>query len=373
MNIFFGLYLTIALLSVCPGFLWAQVKTDLFYTHDYISNTGGLKAGPRNIGAIDIYFETDFSQYSSVPGRMQLHYNHIGPNDQRGAIGDLQYASNIDMPAQVDRIVDFYYEHEFSEKFQALIGIHDICMEFNVTESSLNFLNSSFGVNAEFAYSGVNGPSLYPLTSLGARTLYQFSEELSLRTGIYDADPGGTKTYRSFHSDIGWREGFMHLSELAFQTDDQKWAIAGWNYSRAQEKIGTNLSATAYGSYLIMEKEMSEKINIFLRYGWANPLANQIQSNSAAGMTYSGILQKKKDLDEIGLGVSQAHFSRPFMKELHPAEDFYSNETAYETYYHFTPMEHLSLRPDVQYITNPAGSRVLRNAWAMGFRTVINL
>jgi len=36
-------------------------------------------------------------------------------------------------------------------------------------------------------------------------------------------------------------------------------------------------------------------------------------------------------------------------------------------------MKILSLRPDVQYITNPSGLKNLKNAWALGLRTVVEL
>lgn len=349
------------------------VQTDVFYTHDYISNTGGVKSGPRNIGALDLYFESDFSKFSNVPGQVQLHYIHINQNDQRGAIGDAQAASNIDVPVQVDRIVDFWYQHEFSEKFKGLIGIQDISMEYGITESSLNFLNSSFGVTADFTYSGVNGPSIYPITSVGARGLYNFTEELSLRAGIYDADPGDPTTYRSFHTRIGGSSGFLEIAEIAYQDDDQKIGLGAWNYSKKQEKIGTDEKAALYGSNVFLEKKITHGLKTFFRFGWANPVANEIQSNTVLGMAYTGIFQRKKVNDEAGLGATQIHFSRQFIKEESSGGDYSSEETAYEAYYQFKPIKHLSLRPDVQYITNPAGSRDVKNAWAMGFRTVVDI
>lgn len=392
----FNSFLKALLLSIffIPFSIWAQsnasftdmpmnaletfrkyISTDLFYTHDYISNTGGAKAGPRNISALDLYFESDFSKFSDLKGHTQLHYIHVSPNDNRGSIGDSQYASNIDMPEQVDRIVDLWYEHEWNDQFKTLLGLHDISMEFNITESSLTFLNTAFGTGTEICYSGVNGASVYPLTALGFRSLYHFSEELSLRTGIYDADPGDSSTYRSFHSDIGAHEGIMHISELAYQDDNQKLGWGGWNYSKAQEQFGTDKTTTLYGAYGMYERKLSHSISSFIRYGWANPLVNEIQGNWATGLTYQGLLQKKKINDSIGLGVTNVHFSRQYMKQLALDENssFSSSETAYEAYYQFKPIEHLSLRPDVQYITNPSGLEKLKNAWAMGLRTVVEI
>lgn len=351
------------------------VSTDLFYTHDYVSNTGGVKSGPRNIGALDLYFESDLSKYSGVEGEMMLHYTHINQNDTRALIGDAQVSSNIDVPIQVDRIADLWYQQNWSEKFKTLVGLHDISMEFNVTESSLSFLNSSFGTAADLSYSGENGPSVYPITSMGVRSLYHFTEELSLRIGFYDSNPGGPETYRSFHSDLGGHDGYLHISEVVHQNDEHKLGLGGWNYTKAQNKINSNGKATLMGLYTMAEQKFTSALHGFMRLSWANPLVNEVQSNIVAGVTYKGIFQRKKIIDEAGVGFTRAHFSRAFIRELAKAEGsaFDSDETAYEAFYNFKPIKELSLRPDVQYITHPSGLKNIKDAWAMGLRTVVEI
>lgn len=348
---------------------------DLFYTHDFISNTGGVKSGPRNIGALDVYLESDLSKFSAIKGEFTFHYLHINKTDTRGNIGDAQIASNIDMPHQVDRVPDLWYQHHWSEKFKTLIGLHDISMEFNITTSSLNFLNSSFGTGAEFALTGINGPSIYPLTSLGVRAFYQFNDSLSLRSGLYDADPGSPETYRSFHSDVGSHESYLHISELAHQDKKEKAAIGGWNLTRVQDKLDGENHATSFGAYGIYEKELTSHLWTFFRYGWANPLVSIVQSNLATGVIYKGIFQNETFLDEVGVGMTSAHFSRHHLNHLEAEENSStsSDETAYEAYYQFRPTGILSLRPDVQYIKNPAGLDSIEDAWAVGFRTVIQI
>lgn len=349
-----------------PSFKWKRLKdyvsADLFYTHDYVSNTGGEKAGPRNIGALDIYFESDMSKYSSVPGQLMFHFIHINQNDNRGVIGDAQAASNIDMPEQVDRVVDLWYQHNWSDKFNTLVGLHDISMEFNVTESSLSFVNSSFGTSAELALAM---PSLYPITSLGARAHYMFNDELSLRTGIYDSNPGDETTYRSFHSDVGNNEGYMHISELAHQNDNQKAALGGWNHTKKQTNLSEKAEASSYGTYALYERKLGHSLWAFARMGWANPEVSAIHTNAASGISFKGLFQRKKSQDEIGFGATRVHFSR--------MTDATEDETAYETYYNFKPLKILSLRPDVQYIMRPSGLAEIKDAWAFGIRSVVEL
>lgn len=199
---------------------------NLLYTHDYISNTGGVKAGPRNIGALEISLATDLRKYTSINGEFLAHYLHINSHDNRAEIGDMQYVSNIDSPTQVDRMADLWYQHHFGKKLKILAGFHDISTDFNVTESAVNFLNSSFFISSEFVYAGPNGASVYPITAVGARAVYQLTNEIEILTGAYDADPGGEETYRSFHSRISNNEGYLLITEIDHILENQKIGLA---------------------------------------------------------------------------------------------------------------------------------------------------
>lgn len=350
-----------------PSYNWNRFVKNMnfsaFYTHDFVSNTGGAKAGPRNIGAIDVYLNPDLSKFTRVNGEIMIHYNHINKADERGAVGDAQVASNIDVPGQVDRLTDLYYQHNISDNFKALAGFHDISAEFNVTESSLNFLNSSFGTSAELSYSGPHGVPVYPLTTVGGRAEYVVNDEFVIRTGVYDADPGDSTKMRSMTSGIGTSEGIFHISEVAHTLDNQKIAIGGWNYSEAQTKLkNEDEKDTAFGAFGVYEREAAKNLWGFFRLGWANPTVNMVQSNVATGVIYRGIFQNKKNQDEVGLGLTRVHLTEN-------SED----ETTIEGYYHFKPFKQLTLRPDLQYVTNPSGDAELEDAWVVGLRTVVEI
>ncbi len=349
---------------------------EMFYTNDYLSNTGGEKAGPRNIGALDLYLTTEFKKFSTIDGEMMIHFTHIDGQNTNGAVGDTQGTSNIEMPVQIDRFTDLWYQHSWSPRVKSLFGLHDLSSEFNVTESTLNFINSAFGTSTEIALSGTAGSSLYPITSVGLRNSFQFTEEVKLLAAIYDANPGDETTYRSFHSDIGNTEGYMLISEASYETVTQKFAIGGWSHTNKVSKyLDESEKSTSSGTYAIYQRSLGPNVWAFLRYGWANPKVSMIQSNAVAGAVYRGIFQKKKFEDEIGIGASSAKFSGNHRKS---EENFVSQgsplaETVYEAYYQFKPMNNLQLRPDVQYIQNPTGLNNLNDAWSFGFRSVIQI
>ena len=51
------------------------------------------------------------------------------------------------------------------------------------------FLNSSFGIGPEFSQSGVDGPSIFPRTALGARVAYKPADGVVLRAAVLDGVP----------------------------------------------------------------------------------------------------------------------------------------------------------------------------------------
>ncbi|HXH29203.1 MAG TPA: carbohydrate porin [Bacteriovoracaceae bacterium] len=345
---------------------------EAFYTNDTISSSGGEKAGTRNVGALDLYLSSDFKKFSSISGEFMVHFTHIGGPDQSAAIGDTQGTSNIEMPFQVDRVTDLWYQHSWTPKYKSLIGIHDLSTEFNVTDSSLNFLNSAFGTSTELSFSGERGGSIYPITSVGLKNEFQFTDEVKLLAAIYDADPGDESTYRSFHSDIGNHEGYLAITETSYEDDQQKFGLGAWAHSKeVAAYLDETRSGTSAGVYAIMQKKLSNQLTGFVRYGWANPEVSMIQANTVVGAVYRGLLQRKKFEDELGLGVSHAKFSGNHQKEVSDLNSPLA-ETVYEAYYSFRAHKVLQLRPDLQYIQNPTGSTGA-DAWALGLRTVIEI
>ena len=58
-----------------------------------------------------------------------------------------------------------------------------------LSASASLFLNSSFGIGPEFSQSGLEGPSIFPNTSVGARFAIKPIEEIVLRTAALDGVP----------------------------------------------------------------------------------------------------------------------------------------------------------------------------------------
>jgi porin len=76
------------------------------------------------------------------------------------------------------------------------------------------------------------------------------------------------------------------------------------------------------------------------------------------GININGLFKRRPN-DHIGFAIAHAGIDA----------DKVGSETAFELMYHFNVTENLYIRPDLQYIVNPAGSgQKLKNAFLGIFR-----
>jgi len=354
----------------------SHLAPELWVTQDFMTNSGGVHQQARTLTAIDFYLESDVSKFTPLNGDFQFHFGHLDQYGNPLSVGDVQYASNIDMPGKVDRVIDLWYDHKWNNRFKTKFGIQDLnYIEFNFTRAAYQFLNGGFGTDQALAYSGVNGPSIWPLTGLGIRGLYELENGLSLRAGAYDANPGGSRTYKSFHSDLNREDGVFSIAEIAFKTNQLKAAVAYWLYSTDHVHINNESKhSRPQGAYWISQYKFKNLNSVFLRYGWSNPSTNIIQNHLSVGGVMKGLLSQKRFLDELGLGVSMVHFSNDY--ETTESFDYRvtgHEEVAYELYYQYRFLKGFFLRPDLQLITTPAGRTDIKSAWVGALRTIIIL
>ncbi len=149
-----------------------------------------------------------------------LGINGSAPERHCGAI---QGISNIASPQQW-RLYQIWIEKNFADNsLSILAGLFDLNSEFDVRSTTGLFLNPSWGIGADFAFSGVNGPSIYPSTSMALRVSYKFDKNYSLRVGAFDAVPGN------------YNEAY--LSHIFNLTKDGLLLVAEANYSEGEEEI----------------------------------------------------------------------------------------------------------------------------------------
>src|SRR5262249_33366350 len=103
-------------------------------------------------------------------------------------------------------------------RWSVLVGQYDIATEFYRSQTAGLFLNTAFGTGSALGLSGVEGPSNYPYTSLGARVAYKPLNNLVFRTTILD----GVPLYRPDDkiSPLRKGDGLLIISEIAWTRRD---------------------------------------------------------------------------------------------------------------------------------------------------------
>src|SRR5438093_9942579 len=157
----------------------------------FANMSGGLRRGGNYLGNLDLQLTVDAQRLMGWPGATVFLYGlgiH-GGHPSGDFVGDAQGVSNIEAPAKWKLEEGWIQQNLFGNRFSALFGRYDLNSEFYRVQSAGLFLNSSFGIGPEFSQSGVEGPSIFPNTSVGARFAIKPIEEIVFRTAVLDGVP----------------------------------------------------------------------------------------------------------------------------------------------------------------------------------------
>ncbi|MDH5737676.1 MAG: carbohydrate porin, partial [Gammaproteobacteria bacterium] len=183
-----------------------KVNLEMVYTGEYGKNTGGIEDDSTYLDNLDITmtFNDAFGQEGATFFVYFLYNAGDGPSD---AIGDAQGASNIDAPT-TSKFYELWYETGIGTDNSVKVGLYDLNSEFDAIETAGLFLNSSHGIGPDYAQSGVNGPSIFPTTSFGARLDFNLGDGYFFRFAVLDGVSGDPDdhhgTHIKFESDDGW-------------------------------------------------------------------------------------------------------------------------------------------------------------------------
>jgi len=99
---------------------------------------------------------------------------------------------NIETPynANTTKLYQAWIQQTFlDERLSVLAGLYDLNSEFYATESSGIFIQPAYGIGAEMAGTGQNGPSIFPTASFGIRAKAE-TAGYYLQAVVLDGVPG---------------------------------------------------------------------------------------------------------------------------------------------------------------------------------------
>jgi porin len=318
-------------------------------------------------------------------------------------IGDAQGVSSISAPNAVKVYEAWIQKNLFDDRVSVLGGLYDLNSEFYTLQSAGLFLNSSFGMGPEFAFSGVEGPSVFPDTAVGMRVAVKPADKVVIRAAVLDGVPvdrpdGSRGVFEAGdgalivgevafvdREDLGTRHT-RHRSRIGRQADlgayVEKVAIGGWYYTATFD----DLSATqpdgqpvrhrgSSGFYAIADRllyrdssDPTRRVTGFLQAGRGDYRVDRFGTYLGAGVTATGAFAGRA-ADELGLAVAYARNGSHYMASQRAQGLPVTNaETAIELTYLAQVNRWLAIQPDLQYVVTPDTTPAIPNAWALQVR-----
>lgn len=372
---------------------WYELEA-VYSALPWYNTSGGLETGFVYMDNVDVTAKINFDQVFNLKDNLSLFIYGLGNHGDRATdlMGDFQVASNIEA-VKAWRLFEFWIQQNFiDDRISVLVGLYDLNSEFDVLRPGTLFINSSFGIGAEYAQSGQNGPSIFPISSLGIRIATFVGNRTRIRLAVLDAVPGDPTRLESNEIQLRSQEGALIAGEISIYTGTDfadnnrniersyvtrrrkvgrehdvykkdKVNIGGWFYTSEFEEInGQGSSRGNFGIYVGSQKYFpiggdEDYIALFARYGVANDKFNRLGSALSGGLLVSNPITNIDD--NFGLAFSSGFNGSEFQEVQNSNE---TTETVIEFTYSLPLMPWLLLQPDVQYVINPSTQPELNNA-----------
>ncbi len=348
------------------------------YLMDLVRNlSGGREVGSSQLGLG--FLRGTYNLEKGLGASGTSFYVHLqathGDDPSAKLIGDAQVVTNAEAAANTGKVYEAYLSKKWANETSLLFGLYDLNSEFYFTESSSPFLNASFGIGKDFSQTGLNGPSIFPTTSLALRLLTKLTPNTYLQAAVLDASAGDPDEPHGTHVNLAGDDGALLVVEAGYElkssgatSPDGKIALGAWRYTRTFDHLsslsasGESEKAPSYGSYLLAEKSFSGLYKLFMRAGYASEEVNAFNLDLAAGATSAAhFIGRPQDLLGVAFtmvtpGASFRASQEALGEPLTPAE------WAFELTYRWNINDMISLQPDLQYIQNPGALSNLPSA-----------
>lgn len=344
----------------------AFISVEPLYYGEVFTNAKGGKStndATQYAGLLDLGVTFNLGQATQQPSTFYvLVQNTHGRGLTEDFVGDTQVISNIDSFDNVMHFGVYWWESSWlDQQFTLRLGKQDINSEFQRIDRAEFFIQSTFGLSPSTAF------PTYPDQSVGAVALLRLQESLQWKLGAWNAYV--TEGIWGF----AHNEAFLVVSELEYS-----YALAEQNlpgivaigalYESEGEIQGEPVSAVR--EYYLQAEQVLYKpypfddasneglaffAGYYPRFPGNQPSAKSIGDSAVTGFTYTGPFASRKQ-DVVGLGIAWSELFQGGTNQ----------ESATELFYRAQWSSHLSVQPDVQYVSSPSG--VYRDALVFGIR-----
>jgi len=361
------------------------------FTHrsDVISNTsGGIKSGTAWLGYTDARLQADLGKLHGWSGLTAYFHFHsiLGDKPNADMVGSFMGVDNLETSVNTAQFSQASLEKMLlDDHLSILLGLYPIDSEFYVSDTSGLFVHPSFGMAAELAQAGVNGPAIYPMGALGARIKYVSADNKAYaQLAVQDGVPGDPNNPYGTQIKLNPSDGSFSIAEFGYTSSSDevnKTALGVWGYSayfndlQAVDAQGNPLKRASVGWYALMERtiyaekqDAAQGLAGFVRLGFANPDIYQSEWSTSVGLQYTGLLAGR-DSDAAGIAFTSSRASAKYRVQ--------NNSTAYESMAEITYRMQMrawaTAQPFVQRIFNPGMDSNKQDATQLGLRVELTL
>lgn len=287
--------------------------------------------------------------------------------------------------------------------------ITTLTIEKNFKDLGLNIKLGRMGIGADFDYMPCDFQNMSfcaaqmgkwqssiwknaPSAQWGARVKYNLSPEWVASVGVYQFNPddGNAKAEgQGWSMDADNADGVTVPVEIMWQPKSFINGLAGtyrfgamYNTSDdpANQYDITNKNIPedrSFGGWVAIEQQLTstgsgkQGLHGFANFTWHDRITTKVDNSQQFGFKYYGLFDSRPQ-DFLGFGFDRIHLNRRFVdaKKAVGNHSFDAGaEYDVELNYNYFPTKWLLLRPNLQYIANPGGTRKVDDAWVLGLST----
>lgn len=372
-----------------------SVAFSLLYRADVMANvSGGLKQRTTALGNLDIRLDVDLNRLLGWDGTsIGLHgiASHGGKPNANHA-GSSQGVDNIEVDTNTAKIFQAWIQKQWlDDKLSVLLGLYDLNSEFYVSHSTGIFLHPAPGIGSELAQTGLNGPSVFPTSSMGLRVAYHLTPEVYMQAVVLDGVPGDPNNPRGTHIQFNDGDGALRVAELGYIPRDKegtglpktdKYAVGAWSYTtRFEDLVDVDgagdplLRKGNSGFYVLAEKSFYQgmrnpgsHVDGFIRYGRAKDDFNQFSDYFQTGLVFNGMVSGR-DEDQFALSFATARTGDKYrLAAFNNGQQATRHESIWEVTYRAQLTSWLVVQPNIQYVINPGADVQIKDATVLGVR-----
>jgi porin len=360
------------------GYDWKIV-----YKLDVLGKVSRPESKVYGLDNLDIKLALDGGKIAGIAGSSALLYVLSNRGGKPVAQGDHSAGlDNIETPegGNTTKLYEAWVQQNFlDDRLSVLAGLYDLNSEFYVTEPASLFIQPVYGIGAEFAGTGQNGPSIFPTTSFGLRVKAQ-AGGYYLQAAVLDGVPGDPNNPHGTHIQFNKGDGALDVVEgsipLGAAAHDNRLSLGVWQYTARFNDLvdvdagGNPVKRLSHGGYAMLEKVLREPgsdqagISGFVRAGKNDGDTTQFDMSWSTGLVFSGLLAGR-DRDQFGVAYAQERNGEKWRVFSGNPVVF---ERSLEMTYRYSATPAVELKPTAQYLISHSNDPARDRGWWLGMR-----